>query len=123
MGKYANLFSGIFVFSMGYFLDSMYTSVINSLGNPELIIPLEQIVYYVRFLFLGLGGLLMALGMIGIAVSLIKQGLSEKEKKKEDRKRRYREEEYSERRPSEENPRYRERKRKEPIEEKRYRDE
>lgn len=85
MGKYANLFSGIFVFSMGYFLDSMYNSVITSLGSPELVIPLDQIIVYVRYFFLGLGVLLMALGLIGIAISLIKKTLSKEEKDEEKR--------------------------------------
>ena len=102
MGKYTNLLAGIFVFSMGYFLESMYNSVSREFAEAleVLPVPIGQIIQYVRFIFIGIGTLLILAGLVGIAISMIKKSRKKKEDEEPARERRpeegYREEKYPE---------------------------
>ncbi len=75
MGKYSNLFIGIIVFAIGFYIMEMYNSVIEQVGEIPDFFPfnLELIATYVQNIMLGIGALLIAVGLIRIGVMVFKK--------------------------------------------------
>ncbi len=75
MGKYSNLFIGIIVFAIGFYVMEMYNSVIEQVGEIPEFFPfnLELIATYVQNIMLGIGTLLIAVGIIRIGIGIFKK--------------------------------------------------